>query len=181
MRVTLTLLLSLVCYPVLADHGISLEAKVGNAIDASNNISRGFQVQYENTLYKVFRYYIGWGYSIFNYDHQNSNESYDIEQTGYSFGIKSMQNFLSIDTSLYAGITYKHYEHELDSIDLMEDSGHDLGYELGFIMAIPINQSWDVYGKLGYEYSSNELSIASCCNIEFGSEVITSIGTRFNF
>lgn len=91
--------------------------------------------------------YGGWDYMHFTSDQSFAGADLDFEETGYTFGLRFEHPF-KVDSRvayrLEAGGTYKHVEIENDDGDLVVDSGHELGFELGTGLLIPLGAQWNL-------------------------------------
>ncbi len=60
-----------------------------------------------------------------------------------------------------AGGTYNHLELENSDGDLVEDSGHGLGWELGAGLTLPLSRSWVVTPGIRYRRLNRDLTLES--------------------
>lgn len=99
----------------------------------------------------------------------------DFEETGYTFGLRFEQPFRSeagVRLRAEAGGTLKHIEVEDDDGNLVADTGHDWGYELGAGLRVPFGMSWSLvpmfrYRSLGTEFSGAVPSTADLRYVGF--------------
>lgn len=99
--------------------------------------------------------YAGWGWNQFKWDvdFSNSENSYDLEETGYSFGLQIIHPLLNSSKISYLirfGGIYNHIEIENSEGNLIEDSGHGLGWEAGAGVELGIGMNWFMRPQLGY-------------------------------
>lgn len=171
-------ILIVICAQAKADHRLAVEYKATFPVGSDDqSLANGFQIQYENTLYDFLDYYLAWNMSRFEQQVDNSKD-YDIEKSGYALGISVERLFFTSTIGGYIGLTYKHYEH---SADVIGDSKYDYGYEFGALFKTPVTSRWDVYGRAGYEESSRNMKVNSCCSIEIDDQLVTSLGLILNF
>lgn len=101
--------------------------------------------------------YAGWDY--FRFTPKESVIDQDINDTGYAFGAKFQHPvYLSIDSWLRLGGIYNHIEVEDDAGDLIVDSGHELGWEAGAGLSIPLSERFALMPGARYRTYSATLS-----------------------
>lgn len=105
--------------------------------------------------------YGGWGWHQFDAEAQNSDP--DVEQTGYVLGLQYTNTFPSsaLGYRLRSGLTYEHIEIEDDDGDIVFDTDHGVGFELGGALSFALSDSWSLTPGLRYRYLSRD--------VEFGT------------
>lgn len=107
--------------------------------------------------------YAGWDWHRFSSDQSFAGTDIDFEETGYAFGLLFEHPFGG-DTGpairLRAGGTANHIEVE-DGGDIIADSGHGLGFEVGAGVALPIQDRWRVTPGVRYRMLSRDIEIGS--------------------
>ncbi|HEY0672638.1 MAG TPA: outer membrane beta-barrel protein [Longimicrobiales bacterium] len=101
--------------------------------------------------------YGGWDY--FRFTPKESVIDQDINDTGYALGAKFQHPvYRSIDSWLRLGGIYNHIEVEDDAGDLIVDSGHELGWEAGAGLSIPLSDRFALLPGARYRTYSATLS-----------------------
>jgi hypothetical protein len=127
----------------------------------STNLKKGggFEATFSYQFIRGFTMYGGWGWNTFL--PEEDLEPFDhIEETGYRFGLQRIQplskesklNFL-----LSAGAVLNHIESENDEGDIIDDSGHGIGWEADLAISIPLNEKWQIAPGVRYHSLSREL------------------------
>jgi hypothetical protein len=106
--------------------------------------------------------YGGWDWMQFPYEALGVDR--DLQETGYTFGLRFEQS-LRADAGVRfraeAGGTLKHIEIEDDNGNLIADSGHDWGFELGTGIRVPFGTSWSAVPMLRYRSLGTEFRTGS--------------------
>ena len=91
----------------------------------------GFEGMFDYRFLPHLSVYAGWGWNQFTTD--AAVNELDVEETGYLFGLQFNHPIGDGWLSYYvrAGGTYNHLEIEDTSGDILDDSGHGLGYRIG--------------------------------------------------
>lgn len=89
--------------------------------------------------------YGGWDWINFRADQSFAGADMDFVETGYTLGLR-FDHPISGDSGplfrIEAGGTYKHVEVENTSGNIITDSGHELGFEAGGGVVIPLGTAW---------------------------------------
>src|SRR5688500_2312216 len=107
--------------------------------DASlyNGGGAGFTIHYRFMPHVLL--YAGGDWFLLKTDEPFRGADYDVVNTGWAFGLQFQHPVLkSIGYWLRAGGTYQHIELEDDDGDIISDSGHELGWEAGGGVHIPL-------------------------------------------
>lgn len=95
------------------------------------NTGYGFEAMLSYNFRTNLGVYAGWGWNSFGVDGENELGDIEIDETGYSFGLRFTQPITnSISYLVGFGGIYKHFEAEDDSGDITGDSDHELGFEI---------------------------------------------------
>jgi hypothetical protein len=98
--------------------------------------------------------YVGWDWLHFLSRQSFAGPDMDFEETGYAFGLKFEHPFRGETTGaayrLRFGGTYNHIEIEDSSGNLVTDSGHGLGWEIGTGVILPFGSAWRVVPGVRY-------------------------------
>jgi len=98
------------------------------------------------------------GYNTFSIE----DSDIDFDETGYTFGLQFIHPFgTSEDLSylLRAGVIYKHLELEDDDGDLIDDSGHGLGWQIEAGLDYVLGDKWSLRPSLIYRSLSRDLEV----------------------
>ena len=126
--------------------------------DATLKMGGGFQVGVIAQFLGNASLYAGWDWHLFQTDKPFAGVQYDVNETGYAFGIQIDRRFSALGGAwVRAGGTYNHIELEADDGELSSDSGHDLGWEAGAGMRIPVTNSIVLLPGLRYRTLSTDL------------------------
>lgn len=158
----LTLLLSVSALRSLAQDenrfGVELSSGVSCPISEINGteLNRGFGFE------GIFHYrfmphlgaYAGWGWNSFGADESYAGTDVNFEETGYVLGLQYKHPFGSSPVSYYvrAGGLYNHVETENSDGDVINNSGHGLGYQVAIGLDIPVGRNWSL--TPGFKFSS---------------------------
>jgi hypothetical protein len=88
--------------------------------------------------------YGGWGWNKLSADNSFAGSDVCFEETGYIFGLQFAHPIADLPVSFYvrgAGL-YNHIEIENAEGDIVEDTGHGLGFQLASGINIDIGNSW---------------------------------------
>lgn len=108
--------------------------------------------------------YGGWDWMRFAADNWFAGPEPDFEETGYTFGLRFEHPLRTTSRTLYrleAGGTYKHIEVEDANGDVIEDTGHGLGYELGAGLLMPLGETWKLAPTLRYRALSRDFTVGA--------------------
>jgi hypothetical protein len=109
--------------------------------------------------------YGGWDWLRFSADDAFAGVSKpDFEETGYTLGLRFEHPVRAESRLLYrveAGGTYKHIELEDSAGDIVANTGHGLGYEVGAGLLLPMGASWHFAPMLRYRALSRDFRIGS--------------------
>lgn len=99
--------------------------------------------------------YAGWGWTQFKSQKNifNAQNTYDVEETGYTFGLQFLHPFSNESRLSYfirLGGIYNHIEVEDSGGNISADSGHGMGWEAGAGVEMGIGMSWYLKPQVGY-------------------------------
>ena len=96
--------------------------------------------------------YAGWDWIRFQADQSFAGNDMDFEETGYAFGLRFEHPIRGSATAgwVRAGGTYDHLEVENTDGDILADSGHGLGWEVGAGVATPLRGGWSITPGVRY-------------------------------
>ncbi|MCF8233340.1 MAG: porin family protein [Bacteroidales bacterium] len=103
--------------------------------------------------------YAGWGWNRFGSDESFAGDDVCFEETGYVLGIefKHPVNNSALAYYLRAGGLYNHIEIENAEGEIIEDSGHGMGFQLATGIDIPLGNNWSLTPGVKYNNLSREV------------------------
>lgn len=103
--------------------------------------------------------YAGWGWHHFGSVDRLADGS--LEQTGYSFGLQFVHPLSDTRFSalVRAGAVVRHFELESTDGDVVADSGHGLGWELGAGLDVALGGAWSLRPGLTYRSLSRDVDV----------------------
>lgn len=129
--------------------------------DADINSGFGFEGIF---LYKIMPHlniYAGWGWNHFNSEKSSMGDDLSFEETGYRIGLKfthpignSRFNYI-----LNGGAVYNHIEVENTKGDIIDDSGHGLGWQIGTGLMIPVTEILSLSPTISYNSLSRDIEV----------------------
>lgn len=166
----LGLALCIVPATVTAQSRFHFELRPGVAIptqdlaDASLTIGIGFEGTIGYRFLPHLGVYAGWDWHHFTADQSFAGNDLDFEETGYAFGLR-FQHPLGGETSTVAlqlrgGGTVNHIEVENNSGDLVVDTGHGLGWEVGAGVAVRLG-GWELVPGARYRSLRRDFEIGA--------------------
>lgn len=178
--------------PLQAQSRWSLEVR-GNAAVPTNELAGedlgtgvGFEGNVGYHLYEHMSVYAGWDWTHFNADQSFAGPDMDFEETGYVFGLRWEHPFRGevgngLAGWIRAGASVKHIEVEDDEGEIVADSGHGLGWEVGAGLSLPLGGSWRLTPGLRYRALSRELE-AETATVDWDIQDVTfELGARWHF
>lgn len=120
---------------------------------------------------------VGWGWNKFKSDDNFfiTGNKYDLEETGYSFGLQFIHPFSTNSNISYLirlGGTYNHMEVENSGGDLVRDSKHGFGWEAGAGIDIDFGANWSLRPQIGYRSLTRKME-AEAFSTDFDLNYIT--------
>ena len=152
-------------WPAAAQGRWSWELDAGPAIptatlagaDLETGFGFGANVRYR--LQPHLSAYAGWEWHRFRTDDLLGADALHVEDTGYTFGLRFEHPFRGRTAAwVRAGGLANHMELELDD-DVVGDTGHGLGYEVGGGLAIPLGRRTTVTPGVRYRSFERHLEV----------------------
>lgn len=109
--------------------------------------------------------YAGWGWHHFTADELFAGlaevAEVDVEETGYTFGLRFAHpvRALPLEYFLQAGGIVDHIELENDEGDLVADSEHGLGWQVGGGLVLPLSDHWRLLPGVRYRSLSRDIEV----------------------
>lgn len=152
----------------LAQSRFHFELRPGIAIptqdlaDASLQTGLGFEGTIGYRFMPHLGIYGGWDWHHFNAKQSFAGADLDFEETGYVLGLRFQHPFRGdmggVSYQLRAGGTYNHIEVEDAAGDLVVDTGHGLGFEVGTGIAFSMG-SWQLVPGVRYRSLKRDFEI----------------------
>lgn len=102
--------------------------------------------------------YAGWGWNRMAADESFAGNDMCFEETGYIFGLQFMHPIAESRFSYYlrAAALYNHIESENADGNIINDSQHGLGYQVGGGVNLNLPKNWSLSAGLKYNSLSRE-------------------------
>ena len=162
------LLLLAVCataLPARAQFGVELSGAGDVALQDLGPSDLGTGLGFGATLtYRFMPHlsaYAGWGWNHFSADGAPAGSDGNAEETGYTFGLQFAHPIGTAPVGYYvaAGGVYDHIEFEDADGDLVGDTGHGLGWQVGAGLVVPLSSRVSLTPGLRYRSLSRELEV----------------------
>ena len=107
--------------------------------------------------------YAGWSWNKFNADKSFAGNDTDFEETGYSFGLQFIHPISNSNISylIKAGGIYNHIETENSAGNIINDTGHGLGWQAGAGVSIPMGNRWNLVPEVRYRSLTRDIKIGN--------------------
>jgi hypothetical protein len=120
---------------------------------AGADVTIGYRVMPHVSLYG------GWGWRRFTSDLPFAGPDVDVEETGYLFGAR-FEHPVGAEGSpeivIRLGGTYNHLEVESEDGDMVSDSGHGLGFEVGAGLSFRLGDRWRMTPGMRFRSTDRE-------------------------
>lgn len=129
--------------------------------DANLKTAFGSEFMFHYQLMSHMGAYLGWGYNKFSAETSFAGNSMDFEETGYILGIQFKHPIANSPLSYFlrAGGMYSHIEIENEEGEIIENTGHGLGWQVGAGIDIPLSSKWSLTPSVKYSALSRESEI----------------------
>ena len=130
--------------------------------------------------------YVGWDWHKFAADQSFAGSDMDFEETGYAYGLRFEHPF-SGETgtgtvyTLRAGRTYNHLEIENLEGDIIADSGHSAGWEIGAGTTFGLSDTWRVSPGARYRSLSPDVEVGGTTTEVDLKYVALEVGVTWSF
>lgn len=106
----------------------------------------GFEALFHYRFLPQLGAYAGWGWNTLPAKHSFAGDDVCFEETGYILGLNFSHPIHGLGLSYYvraAGL-YNHIETENADGNIINDTGHGLGFQLAGGVEIPLNSKWSL-------------------------------------
>jgi opacity protein-like surface antigen len=153
---------------VQAQSPFAMELRGGAAVptadldDTALKTGGGFEFTGRYRIMPHVLAYVGWDWFRFVTDEPFAGADFDVENTGYAFGLQFQHPLAgSMEWLLRAGAVYNHIELEDNDGDIVADSGHEFGWEVGGGVSIPLNPRFALTPGVRYRTLSADLDVGA--------------------
>lgn len=103
--------------------------------------------------------YLGWGWNQFKSDETDTQPEMTFEETGYTFGLQFTHPIgqSGLGYMVRAGGVFNHIELEDKEGEIVEDTGHEMGWQIGAGLEIPLGDDWQLLPGVRYRALSTDL------------------------
>ena len=158
----------------------SVAFPTGQLGDADLGTGSGFELNARYRIMPHLALYAGWDWHHFSSDAELDGGRADIEDTGYAFGLRFEHPFARRASYwLRTGGIANHIELENDDGDIVFDSGHGLGFELGAGLTMKLRDRVSVTPGARYRSLSRDVELggtSSRVNLDY-----LSVGLGFAY
>jgi len=151
--------------------------------DANLKTGFGFEGTFAYNFMPHLAAYAGWSWNKFSASQSFAGKNVDFEETGYCFGLQFIHPILNSNISymIKAGGTYNHIETENSTGEIINDTGHGLGWEAGGGITIPMGKSWLLIPEVRYRSLSRDITIGDRKTPVNLNYISTGIGISYSF
>ena len=141
----------------------------------------GFEANIAYNFMEHLGVYGGWGWNKFA--SKDSDVELDFEQTGYTFGLQFIHPIgdSNLDYLIRGGGIYNHIEVENSDGDIIADSGHGLGWEVGVGLNLNIGQKLDLRPQIGYRTLTQDLKMGDTSTEVDMNYIALGLGVAVSF
>jgi opacity protein-like surface antigen len=183
-----TLLMLVAVAPAQAQAPFSLELRGGAAIPAEDlgdtelKTGGGFGFTASYLFLQHTLVYGGWDWQRMNTKARGAGPTMHVENTGYAFGLGFEHPlFEAVGGWVRAGGIYQHIELEEKNGDLIADSGHELGWEAGGGLVIPVGDRFALLPGARYRTFSADIDMGAGDVAVDMSYVTVDLGLAYRF
>jgi hypothetical protein len=193
-RMTIPLVLStiLVASPLRAQGPVSLDIRAGRAVfvqdvgDDELDAGFGLDGSLGLQLMEHLTVYAGWGWHQFSAAQSFAGSDMDFEETGYAYGLRWEHPFSGETGSGHAfrlrvGGTYDHIEIEDEDGELIADTGHGPGWEVGGGVTFRLTDTLRLSPEARYRALSREAEIGDVTTDLDLQYVAADLGITWSF
>jgi len=167
--------------------GFDIHATAGIATqdDARDTSENGFG--FGATLYIGLQEHLyaygGWDWTRYQALEEIAGPDVDLEETGYALGLRFEHPFGDSDIRWWArgGALIHHFEFENADGDIIEDTGHGLGWEGGAGVTVPLGSAWSLTPGVRYRSATREAELLNTTTDVELQAVTFELGIRRSF
>lgn len=129
--------------------------------DATLKPGFGFEGTVRYNVTPSLSAYAGWSWNKFKANESFAGKDNDFEETGYTFGLrfaKPLQNS-KLSFLIEAGGIYNHIEIENTDGNIIADSKHGPGWQVGVGIMIPLSESFQLTPTIRYRALSRDIAV----------------------
>jgi len=127
--------------------------------------------------------YGGWDWMRYQAIEEIAGPDVDLEETGYALGLRFEHPFGDSDVRWWArgGALIHHFEFENDAGEILDDTGHGLGWEGGAGVTLPLGSTWSLTPGIRYRSVTREAELLNVTRDVELQAVTLEIGIRRSF
>jgi len=166
------------------DLGLGLALPTEDVADADLDPGFGFEGTLAVRVLPHLWVYGGWDWMMFSADNSFAGATADFEETGYAYGLRFEHPIASASDLAFrvrVGGTYNHIEIENEEGDLVEDSGHEVGFEAGAGLVLPLWSGWSLTPGARFRTLSQQLTVEGTATDVDLRYVILEVGFSRSF
>lgn len=151
--------------------------------DADLDTGFGFEANCSYRFLPHLSTYIGWGWNQFSSEQSVFGSELDFEETGYIFGLQFIHPIFDskLKYMLGAGGIYNHIETENKEGDIIDDTGHGLGWQVESGLVIPLGSKIHLMPSVRYRSLSREIEVSNTSKEVDLKYLSTSVGISWTF
>jgi len=170
-RITTVILILLVFSSAKAQNNLSITFRPGANFPVKDmgatklNNGGGFEATVAYKFIPNLAVYGGWGWNQFSEKESTADLKLQFEETGYTFGLQFIHPLCAeskLNFMIGAGGIYNHIETENNNGDIINDTGHGLGWQADAGLSIPIghHNRWQIMPTVRYHALSRDMTIS---------------------
>lgn len=165
---TLSLAALIQATPAAAQGRWGIELRANGAVATQDELRDthqngfGFEAAVQYRFLPHLGAYVGWDWHRFSALDAIAGPDMDLEETGYAFGLRFEHPFREGTPTagwVRVGGSYDHLELENADGDLVDDSGHGLGWEAAAGVAVELNGRWSLTPGIRYRALSRDIEL----------------------
>jgi opacity protein-like surface antigen len=150
--------------------------------DATLKTGAGFELNFNYQVMPHLRVYAGWDWHRFVTDEPFLSSKYDVEDTGYAFGLNFKHPLANkLGGWVRGGGILNHAELENDDGDIVADSGHELGWEAGGGFSFALSPKLEITPGVRYRTFSADVEVGQNTIPVDMSYVAIEVGLTWTF
>lgn len=151
--------------------------------DADLSVGIGFEATAAYRFMPHTAVYIGWGWNQFNADQSFAGADIDFEETGYTFGLQFAHPLgdSKLKYIVRAGGLFNHIEVENQEGDIIGDSEHGFGWQVGAGLMVPLGNTWSLTPSVRYRALARDIEIDAATTAVDLNYISVGIGISRSF